>query len=446
MREFQLKRPEKKLLRKSSRQKVEDYFVSFPEPARSEKWLYQNNRYRTRCTSRYEGDLVATPSAVVSSQVIHYVSASAPAHAIDGWSYFGRAVDATLRGDTYSAVHFAYYAELRGAMSLLASEGIGVFRDWHATIDATGAFEPFPPNAKPNPKKRPRAPTHKVIWPMLRYWSTLPSAVNLLDELVSPHSIRLSDWLAAARAIGRTGAVAQQWLSAWGLDLKVMADDHDNRNLASYRPSEFRRAPRLDVNEIAQFVEELWRMFEPGRTRRFPSVERLLLRSALRKGRLPPPSMRNLEQQLGLSSSEAAEWSAFLSSTDDPLPLELAEKESAIEDSRCHLQILSRAALLLFVATSAARRLLTNSAYTAEGLAFWWERFGEDRGLWSIGAAPGDPLDFWADILRSLEDSDSWRLENPVGTSSLRHWRRRPGTALDDLGAFELVGIWGLMP
>lgn len=441
-----LKRPDKKVLWRASRKTVEDYFVLLPPPTRSQKWLYQNNRYRTRCTSRYEKDLIANPPTVDDRQLIQYVGASAPAHVIDGWSYLGRAVDATLRGDTYAAIHFGYYAELRAAMGLLASEGIAVFSNWHATIGKSGTIEAFPFNPKAKAKDRPRRGTHRTVWPMLQYWSTLRRAANLLDELISPRSLPLSDWMASARAVGRVRAVAQSWLSAWGLDLKAVADDHDNRNLASYRPSEFRRAPRLDANEIARFVEDLWRMFEPARTRRFPTVERLLLRSALKKGKVVLPSAPDLAQLLGSSVTEAVAWLAFLSSTTDPLPLELANKESAIEDSRCHLQILSRAALLLFVATSAARRLLTNGEYTAEALAFWWNRFGEDRGLWSIGSAPEDPLECWADILRSLEDSDSWCLENPVGTSSLRHWRRRSGTALDDLGAFELVGIWGLMP
>lgn len=230
---FDLKGTHKSVLRKASRRKIEEYFINLPASVRSVDWLRESNRYRYRCISRYSVDLQATPSRVNHRQLMHYVGASAPTHVIDGWSCLGRAVDATLRGDPYSATHFGYYAELRAAMSLLSSEGIGVFLNRHPIIDDAGATQPFPK----------AVPTHKVIWPILKYWATLKRAADLLDDLVSPRSIRLSNWLTGTAAKIPVRAVAQHWLASWGLDLAVADDDHSSRNLASYRPSEFRRPP-----------------------------------------------------------------------------------------------------------------------------------------------------------------------------------------------------------
>ncbi|HUD46425.1 MAG TPA: hypothetical protein VMR33_06325 [Candidatus Baltobacteraceae bacterium] len=438
MRSFKIETRHKQLLRRASRQKVEDYFDELPRGFRATNWLRDTNRYRRLCTTHYERDVKPVPPLVKDRQLTAYISASSPAHVIDGWSFLGRAVDAALRGDAYSAIHFGYYAELRAAMSLLASEGIGIFSSRHPVVDDAGRTHLFPPGKQ-------KASTHSVVWPVLRYWATLSRAEGLLDELVNPNSIRLSSWLNALGASKPVRAVAQQWLSFWGLDLAVVDDDHDSRNLASYRPSEFRLPHRLDVYELTQFVEELWQLFEPGVGRRFPNLERLLLRNAWRKSSRRAPAVHDVES-LGMTTSEASDWIAFLQKADDPLPLRLAEKRVPVEDSDCHLRIISRAALLLFVATAAGRRLLSNAAYSLNDVRFWWGRHGEDRALWNIAESPADPQDLWADIAESINDSSAWRARYAGGRPSLREWRTSQTGALSSFGGFELVGIWGLLP
>lgn len=431
---LKLDRIKKGLLRKASQAKVEEYFVSFPRQYRSRKWLHKSNDYRNLCISRYESDIRATPSVVNLGDLIAYISASAPTHVIDGWSYLGRAVDATLRGDAYAATHLGYYAELRAAMGLLASEGIGIFGNRHPIVDYHSTTHTIYGKG-----------THPDIWPILRYWTTLRRAADLLDDLVMPNSIRLSDWLTTTRAMIPARAVAQQWLRSWGLDLVVVDDDRDCRNLASYRPSEFRRPKLLDVHQQTSFVEELWQLFEPSTARRFPNLERLLLRNAYRKGTRNAPSISDL-QNLGLTPLESSDWVAFLQRNDDPSPLRLAEEWAPVEDATCHLRIISRATLLLFIASAASRRLLSNAGYSSDDILFWWGRYGEDHALWGIGSVPDDPQDLWADISQAISDSVVWRANNPMGRASLREWRRSQTGALVDFGGFELVGIWALMP
>ncbi len=425
---------QKRALQKASRSNVENYFISFPGSYRAEKWLLRTNRYRESCTSLYYKDTRPKTTSLNHLDMCAYVSASAPTQVIDGWAYLGRAVDAALRGDSYAATHMGYYAELRAAMGLLASEGIGILGNPHAIIDKKNTIIILRGDG-----------THKDIWPILRHWARLQRAADLLDDLVRPNSIQLSDWLTTTKAIIPVRAVAQYWLRSWGLDLANVDDDHNSRNLVSYRPSEFRRPNRLDVHQQTSFVEELWQLFEPGTTRRFPYLERLLLRNAYRKRNGAAPTNGDLER-LGLSPQESVEWITFLQQTNDPSPLHLAEKWVPIEDPTCHLRIISRATLLLFLASAAARRLISNAGYTSDDILFWWGRQGEERALWNVDLVPSDPQDLWADIAQAIRDSAVWRANNPIGSASLREWRQSQSSALVDFGGFELAGIWALMP
>src|SRR5688500_3291364 len=100
----------------SSRAAVADYFVSFSTHFRRARWLRQNNQYRIDCVNLYTSQVTSTPPLVNHRDVSDYVAASGPTHVVDGWSFLGRAIEALLRGDGYSAIHFGYYAELRAAM------------------------------------------------------------------------------------------------------------------------------------------------------------------------------------------------------------------------------------------------------------------------------------------------------------------------------------------
>ncbi len=101
--------------------------------------------------------------------MVAYISASGPCHVIDGWSFIGRAIDATLRGDSYAAIHLGYYAELRAAMALLACEGVGILNSRHATIDVKSNTHEFGKGKG----------THKIIWPCIQHWAGLAKAKSL---------------------------------------------------------------------------------------------------------------------------------------------------------------------------------------------------------------------------------------------------------------------------
>jgi len=430
----------KQTIRRASRSAIQDYFISLPANRRNRTWLSKTNRYRRFCITRYAADTKMNPSAVRDKDLLAYVGSSAPCHAIDGWSFLARAVDSAMRGDTYSAVHFGYYAELRAAMSLLGAEGIGIFDNKHSIVTRGGKVSLFPRkgDVTANPS------THAAVWPILQHWASLSRAVDLIDDLIAPNGIPFSSWLSTAGGIHSVRALAKKWFSSWGLDLEVFDADHDRRNMVSYRPSEFRKASP-DADSATRFVEDLWSLFEPGTANRFPILENLLLRKAWDQLHCGKPQEQRLKQ-LGLTGDEMDKWTHFLDCSDYPLPLSLAEQQSAVEDPMCHLQVISRAALLLFVATASARSLLTQAEFTSETLAFWWKRHGEERAIWGLGQSPEDLFSVWADIDNQRQASANWRSAKGQSAISLRDWRRDNPGITDDFGSVELIGIWGLIP
>jgi hypothetical protein len=445
MKDFAIRPRAKPIISAASRATIESYFVGLISPSREKEWLDAGNRYKIECTQIFEGDVKRALSSGISfssgkrKYLTAYIGASAPTHVIDGWSFLGRALDSSLRGDTYSAAHFAYYAELRAAMALLASEGIGIFSRRHAVVGVNG-ITPFPRKAEFGKNTEG---THKLVWPVFRFWSSLRRASDLLDALIQPEQVSLSTWLSVSKTPVFARAVGQRWFSEWGIDLGNVREDHDIRNLASYRPSQFRYAPSHGAANIAEFVTSLWQLFEPGTSRRFPGIERHLLKRAWQIGGTPPPSQNEIER-IGLTSAEARSWVNFFSSADKPLPLALAESATRIEDPTCHLRMISRAALLLFVASGSTRLLLQSAGYSADTISFWWKEYGQDRGLWEPHNTPDDPLDAWADVSIAIDDLVSWRFSNEH--ASLRDLRQSQPHHIDELGAFELVGIWSLLP
>jgi hypothetical protein len=428
-----LSKKERDRLRRTSALPIERYFASLLDADKRTTWLKASNRYRVVCTKQYRNDLKAKPGTVDHAAMCEYVAASAPTHVIDGWSLLGRAVDALLRRDAYGAVHLAYYAELRAAMSLLASEGIGILDRRHPRASKVGRTSSFSQQG-----------THNVVWPCLQHWAACQSSFNLIEQIFRPASLPLSAWLAGLGATTPARAVARQVFRAWGLDLKTFPEDHDLRNLASYRPSEFRLPAATPLVELLGFVNELWACFEPEASGRFPNIERLLLRRALRVAGIQTVSLHGLGT-LGMPSMEANVWMTAINASTEPSILRNADRRSSLEDAACHLGVISRAALLLVVALAAARRLLVGGGYTSEHLEFWWRRYGVDRGFWDDTSVPSDPIEAWADIKDHLDALEEWRSQNPRETS-LRSWRRKQSSVVETAGAFELVAIWGLMP
>ena len=395
-----------------------------------------------QCSNQYAIDRVKDPNTgtdrIDHASMVAYIAASCPTHVIDGWSSLSRAIGATLANDVYSACHIAYYAELRAAMALMAAEGVGILNNRHVAIDATGNIQELPSlkNSRSNG-------THAYAWPILRHWSRLNRSYDLIDNIYQPANVGLENWLAAMGSSVPAKAITREWIKVWGIDLALPEGDRTNRNLASYRPSAFRPPQLTTVDETTRFVAEMWQCFEPSKHGSFIHLEAHLLKRALTRGGVSFPVNEQQIQNLGLSSAENLAWLQLLNCGNEPSLFEDASRHSHIDSPRCLFQILSRATLLLSIATAAARRHLLSAGYTREDLVFWWHQTGVDRGLWAKDGEV-DPIDIWADIHDYVGDLHEWLEQGPNSTPQSFQVSGPPNRHFFE--SMELIGIWGLIP
>jgi hypothetical protein len=434
----------------ASRSAVQQYFTGLAASGGSTFWLDAGNRYRKTATQTFDDDVKANPRLVDESALIAYIAASAPTHLIDGWSYLARATEALLRGDLNAALHLGYYAELRATMSLLASEGIGVFNSRHPIITASGLttteirrIEKWD-NDQSNYVSR-GAGTHLAVWPLLSHWCTLSRAADLIDSLIAPEGSKLRQWLDALGILTPVAAISEDWFTTWGIDLSNLSDDHDSRNMASYRPSELRFPHPPSAQEAITFISALWTLFEPQPGGRFPQVERELLRKIVRdSGKSKEINAAALQEKLGMDSTTADNWVSYLKGTDDSLPLVLAAQSSDVEDTKCSLQIVSRAALLLFLATGSTRKHFIGAGYSPSMLEFFWTRLCAVRFHGPAHSLPDDPIDLWRDIEDHMKEMKSWSV-SATPDASLGEWREVQPSVVNQIVGLELAAVWGLV-
>ncbi|MHB1246326.1 MAG: hypothetical protein ACYCZH_07780 [Sulfuriferula sp.] len=331
-------------------------------------------------------------------------------------------------------------------MSLLASEGIGVFNNRHPIIAASGnsttAITQLEVWDKSLGKYRKGgAGTHVAIWPLLSHWCVHSRAANLIDNLIAPEGSGLSLWLEALGIPTPVGAISQNWFRQWGIDLIHLSEDHESRNMVSYRPSELRLPSPPSAQEAITFISALWELFEPQSGGRFPQVERELLRKIVRDiGDPTKIDAGKIRDKLGMDQTAAENWVKFLTSNDDPQPLVFAGKSSHVEDKNCSLQVISRAALLLFLATSSTRKHFIDAGYSPGMLEFFWKRLCEVRFLGPIESLPDDPIDLWGDIKDHIND-----VKVSSEGVSLGAWRNEQPHVANQIVGLELAAVWGLV-
>src|SRR5258708_5013650 len=153
------------VLRRLKRENVEDTLASLRLSTQSTRWVSAHNRYAVDTIGTLARELDAGEHHS-ASQLSEYIVASCLLHCTDGWSYLGRAIWALLKGDPHRARHLAYYAELRAAIALLATEGIGVFNNEHFAITAPGIASQL----------ATRQGTHHFVWDCLEFWASEPSS------------------------------------------------------------------------------------------------------------------------------------------------------------------------------------------------------------------------------------------------------------------------------
>ncbi len=342
-----------------------------------------------------------------------YIAGSAPLHLVDGWNYLSRAFDAASRGDRSSAYHLGYYAELRAAMSLLAAEGIGIFNQRHISLD-----DHFQPTEYRNT-------THRATWDALDAWSRETGRAARLLDSITIESKSLLDWLQTVGVVQPSQQlVAQEWLRAWSIDLRILSDDQERRNNMSYRPTRIRVPATQPVNpslELADPLFDAWSELQPETSGASAALDLSLLRQAL-----------TLVVKRGLCSYST--FSAALGSLGHVMPA-LTHQALSTESSssaaifrnaaitnfqgRAATPILARGLLMLRLASASTASLLATADVSKSDLKFWWSPLGTDLGLWNSPDDIEEFADLWTDVGEAKEEAQM-RLSAIKGPPSVR--------------------------
>lgn len=411
-------------------------------------WL-TNNRYAKDASKA----LVAERDAGMAhhgSELADYIAASVAIHYMEGWNFLAASTSRLFQGDWKVALHLAYYAELRAAMSLLASLGIGTFRDYHISVD--DALDTHGVQLS----------THQFVWMSLERWADTTKDLFPMGEIEIPvgdSGGNLSNWLAVAG--GGTGTtpqlVAGELLRSWSVDIKRFFDDRDARNAVSYRAHSDLLQP-LDVKYICEAVLCCWRSCEPGGMGGLRELDRHLLRLALgaiHRALTPSPTVATftLFAENTLSSFRNpidptfADERSFLVGPPNPKIdsiFYMASGEATASTPSSILPVMSRALLLLRVASAGCAFHLQQNGVQATDVAFWANHVGEGLGLWRTGEAPARFDDLWSDILPAIDQLGDDISTQPMPDTARLWDNDLRKSALLTLGHFQAAGLWSL--
>lgn len=411
------------------------------------QWLV-GNKYRDNCIvqidSDYPGRLAA--SRISNLSLKKYIAASAPLHCIDGWNLLGKAILSCSLGDNNTARHFAYYAELRAAMSLLAFEGIGIFNGKDFTMDSAGLYGPIRAGG-----------THIAVRKAFEQWARSANSSALIEEIIRPGGVSLKDWFVEVTSSAGSTPVswlANDWLTSWGYDLTTLDSDRDIRNESSYRPTGLRTMSSMNARFISKFITDMWSLLTPSINQSY-YLDSLLLKKAIdqyfaalpvgmaRRG-LSKNAIRQVIRKLGFSTVEAANLGKILlgsiTRVDGHQLLKLArEKNKDHKEYKYHFFMLSRAALLLRLSTGACARLTTEARIDKDDLKFWWMPLGVRSGLWEEGET--DPFFvMWKDIEQALNNIK----DKVPNTMQMDKWRAQHSGDILTLSGCERIGLAGI--
>lgn len=451
-----LTKTEKDKLRKASTTVVGAELSNMKHIFSRGKWINKTNKYRTNSLSSLKNPLN-------SQQMLQYLAASVPLHCSDGWKFLGQAISSLKYGDPYICCHLAYYAELRAAMSLLASQGVGVFSTTHVIAEASRICMKISPqgNRARGANSKAARGTHKFVWVALQHWGELQRSADLVGKVIRPHGISLEIWL-SAYSPASIHPIAIKWLKTWGVDLKYLFDDQFLRNDSSYRPNHIANLPSNNSVNICSFMTSLWRLFEPSSSFEFTDIDNYLLRLSIEMqfeaitGGPPNSNLENYKlrviqmlDRLAIDGAKKTYYERFLAREilpNDPAVILNSQKLGTTEDPEFHLQVLSRAALMLRLATGSVANCFSNNGINRSDISFWINSCGLSRGFWHPSMPPEDMRDLWDDVSDACDILESWNASVVTGGSDSSMLSFISGNnieALSVVSGFERIALWG---
>ena len=382
--------------------------------------------------------------------VAEYISASTLVHCFDGWSYLGRAIEAELAGDPDSARHLGYYAALRAAISILASEGVGVFQNQHFVV------------LKPDKCLFVDCSwgTHEFVWKAFQYLMNPSNNDSNVFNTITPGGVSMSTWFQLMSPESNRPAV--ELFSKMVVDLSKLANiDRFARNEASYRPTAFFSAGPKKLKHTIDSIGSIWKMCEP-KYGPFPNLDLNILRRSIvkkfelkvRKGKKPSRKiMTSIKSKISVMLDELPSlgnrefWEESLS-FDNLMKVEPMMNDVEGNNDVTHIdhskQVLARATLLLRIATGSAANLLKPIRDDDPAvLDFWITSPSVIRRLYPELVLPNDKTVLWTDIEDALLDITQWTADNEKKVDHYTLWTDKSFSAAR-LSTIERVFLWGV--
>lgn len=384
----------------------------------------------------------AAYNAAESLDAIDLTAIAASNHGLDGWSFLARSISSLMAGDAHAARHFAYYAELRAALGLLAAGGIGVFNRVNFSIDQAGTL------ARLN-----RSGTHVMVWDALDAWVSSGEAPTIFANSLTVAQVNLQDCLDVLfpTAIGGHRQVATALTTAWGFDLLQGVDDKKTRNNSSYDPQTLHPLS-VSIDSGLSFIDEFWEAFEPSGIDRFDAIDRHILRAAVEferqslgiTDRLSESHYENLDESVKKIASR--DFLDRLVEPDDHRLIGLARSKS----NPAHpLEMISRAALLLRLASAVTRRHLVDAGlFDRATIGAWLANYAIGRAVIRDASLPESPADLWDDIEVSRDALEALRKTLAASELDLTRWHvsSEMTFSLPRVCEAERVAVWSLLP
>lgn len=378
-----------------------------------------------------------------------YLAVASPTHCADGWSYLSRALHAYLLGDAHSAWHFAYYAELRAAQSILSSSGCGAFNNWNCVIDAAGAIH-----------LTGTQQTHVMVWLALSYLAEhCPSAGSGIAGATRILGESIPDIVQAAYPGRGPAATSSNWIREWLFDLQTSSEDKGFRNRCSYNPH-IVTPHHANIADCVAWTSALWQALAPSPGATFMEVDKQIIRAALKKEATESLKLLNnttvvtaadLQKELGAAyarvtaaaptfASISADFICDTAAADHPLLVHAKDNSASPTTPR---PALARATLLLRIATGMTQNLLRDAGQAGQ-LAFWLDDLAERQGLVENRSdIPMDRSDFYMDCAVASNDFDDLFHQGNVSLASLIGHHK---TKAHMLSQAERVVQWGFFP
>lgn len=369
-------------------------------------------------------DHAPSKSAAISAPALaEYLAVAAPTHCADGWGYLSRGFHSYLIGDPHSAWHFAYYAELRAAQSILSASGCGAFNRWNCCLDAAGNIQILS-----------KQQTHVMVWLALDYLAgNSPSASAGIAAAMSILGVSTPEIVQYAYPGRQTTATSSNWVSSWIYDLQTSSSDKGFRNRCSYNPH-FVTPHNADIGEYVSLVTAFWEMLEPSPGATFMELDRQIVRDILRKearDSLCLNGKQDSPEEMKDELDEAYKKIVNSAPTFQSIPVQFITNPETSEHPLLHYArdnsvspstprpVLARATLLLRIATGMTQNLLRDAGQISK-LGFWLDGLAEQQGIVSSRAElPSDRSDLYIDCMLAAEDLQRAHAAGSVSLASL---------------------------